>query len=240
MKYENGTLGSRMKNYEFSTRRFISDYIEGDLDLGDDFQSRRETPYIMIRLDGKAFHTYTKGLKKPFDSLLQKAMIETAKYLCEEIQGAWLAYTQSDEITIVLGPKPNENSQIWYDGNIQKMVSVSASIATQKFNEIRFNQTNKFKPAFFDSRVFIVPNSVEVINNLIWRQQDAIRNSVAAVAQANFSPKELHGKNQKDQLEMLNAINIDWNNDFSLNEKNGTIIYKNIYILRMVQLEQNG
>jgi tRNA(His) guanylyltransferase len=97
------SLGDRMKQYENEFRNFIP-----------------EKTYTILRLDGKAFHTYTRGLKKPFDYGLIEDMAETTKYLCENIQGAWMGYTQSDEITIVMTPFAKETSTAWFDGNIQK------------------------------------------------------------------------------------------------------------------------
>ena len=115
MKKDN--LGTRMKGYEYIPRTYLTKRIP-----------------VIIRLDGKAFHTFTKGMKRPFDEILIKTMQDTAKYLCENIQGVKLAYTQSDEITLLLTDFEDINTQGWFDYNIQKMVSVSASMATLAFN----------------------------------------------------------------------------------------------------------
>jgi tRNA(His) 5'-end guanylyltransferase len=219
------SLGDRMKQYEH------------------DFRSYVDKTYTIIRLDGKAFHTYTRGLNRPFDYGLIEDMSETAKYLCENIQGAWLGYTQSDEITIVLTPFAKETSTTWFDGNIQKMTSVAASMATAKFNQLRMMRAcdtsggdlrepmlaiykiEEFKLAMFDARVFTLPSKEEVINNLLWRQRDAIRNSISMAAQSTYSHKQLHKKSTTDMLQMLTEKGIDWN-DYPDSAKKGTIIRK--------------
>lgn len=210
-------LDDRMKQYEYVSRTYLT----------------RRLP-VIIRIDGKAFHSFTKGFNKPFDDIFCSAMQQTMKYLCENIQGCVLGYTQSDEITLVLTDYQNRDTEAWFGNNIQKMASVSASMATLKFNRV-FNEAvndwyylnrNGFseesekmfqiyvkaikKGAMFDSRVFTLPKE-EVVNCLIWRQQDAIRNSIEALGQAHFSAKELHGKNCKDIQGMLLAEkNINW------------------------------
>lgn len=120
------SLGNRMKNYESINRTFLIPKM-----------------HTVLRLDGRAFHTYTKPFEKPFDDFLISTMDETAKYLCSKIQGAKFAYVQSDEITIYLSDNDEMETRMWYGGNIQKMVSVSASIATTKFNHLMF--LRKFK-----------------------------------------------------------------------------------------------
>ena len=185
-------------------------------DLGDRmkdyYESRSKTRLIrrmpvIIRLDGKAFHTFTKGFEKPFDMV--RAMQETMKYLCENIQGCVLGYTQSDEITLVLIDYQNLNSDAWFDYEVQKLCSVSASMATFAFNrnfarlaalepEKKTKQTNAYaevasKGAFFDARCFNIPKE-EVTNCLLWRQQDATRNSIHMTGRAYFSHKQIEGK----------------------------------------------
>ena len=226
MKY---TLGDRMKgNYEDRTR----------------FSLPRRT-YTVIRIDGKAFHTYTRGLVKPFDKGLMDDMDATTAFLCSNIMGAKLGYVQSDEISIVITDFDDIDTQSWFDSNLQKMTSVSSSIATAKFNQLRMSRAcgngysdgcltgkdiNEFKLAMFDSRVFQIPQKVEVINYLIWRQQDATRNSISSVAQSLYSPKELHGKNSDQQQELIFQKGINWN-DYSYREKRGAIITKVPYEL---------
>lgn len=191
--------------------------------------------YTIIRIDGKAFHTYTKSLNKPFDEDLIEAMDSTAIYLCKNIQGAKLAYVQSDEITIVMTDFDTLQTDAWFDGEVQKIVSVSASMATREFNRVRIIQQLangidiKYilngKLAEFDSRVFTIPFKEEVLNNIIWRQRDCVRNSISSVAQSLFSHTLLTGKNQSDMQEMCFEKGVNWN-DFPEKQKRGRVIIK--------------
>lgn len=200
-------LGDRMKEfYEDRTRIFLP----------------RRT-FTIIRIDGKAFHTYTKGLERPFDMQLVKDMDETACYLCKNIQGVKFAFVQSDEISILLTDFEKTTTDAWFDGNIQKMASISASLATAKFNELRPG-----KLALFDSRVFTIPSAIEVENYFIWRQQDTVRNSISSVAQSLFSHKELERKNADQQQEMCFQKGVNWN-DFNVILKRGRLIVKEEY-----------
>lgn len=187
------SLGDRMKGYESITQSKLMN----------------RTP-VIIRLDGKAFHTFTRGLEKPFDAGLNLAMAATMTTLCDAIQGAMLGYTQSDEISILLQDWASFTTDGWYDYKIQKMVSVAASIATATFNDI-YKHPKKDALALFDARVFNVPFE-EVTNYFIWRQQDAVRNSINSLAQAHFSHKELQTLNVsqvQDKLVLEKGIN--WN-----------------------------
>lgn len=224
---DKSSLGTRMKeNYEMRTRQFLT----------------RRVPTI-IRLDGKAFHTYTKNLNKPFDEGLIEDMQETTKFLCENIQGCKLGYTQSDEITLVLADYDTFETHAWFDYNVQKITSIAASLATAKFNDLRLKramrelddidlldeQWNRNKLAFFDARVFQIPEKEEVVNCLIWRQRDAEKNSVAMLAQSLYSHKELHKKNSSDMQEMCFQKGHNWN-DLHFSKKRGSFIIKNTYI----------
>ena len=201
------SLGDRMKEfYENRTRTFLP----------------RRT-YTIVRIDGKAFHTYTRGLERPFDWGLVNDMDETAKYLCENIQGAKFAFVQSDEISILLTDFNELTTSAWFDGNVQKMVSISASLATAKFNQLRPN-----KLAMFDSRVFTIPTAMEVENYMIWRQQDTVRNSISSVAQSLYSHRELNGKNTNQMQEMCFQKGVNWN-DFDPKLKRGRLIVKENY-----------
>lgn len=210
MKKDN--LGDRMKeNYENRAKT----------------QLLRRTP-VIIRLDGKAFHTFTRGFKKPFDDILIEAMQQTMLTLCKEIQGCVLGYTQSDEITLVLTDYKNLETAAWFDYDIQKVCSVSASIATLAFNRSFAKQCALYAPSYstdinnahinsiyngalFDSRCFNIPKE-EVTNCILWRQQDAIRNSINSVGQANFSHKELQGLSTDQILKkLLEEKQTDWN-----------------------------
>lgn len=198
------SLGDRMKaSYENRARHLLP----------------RRT-YTVIRLDGKAFHTYTRGLDRPYDAKLMEDIGEAARFVCEQISGVRLAYTQSDEISLILTDFATPQTEAWFDGNLQKIVSVSASLVTAKFNELRPG-----KLAFFDSRAFTIPDPVEVANYLVWRQQDATRNSISMAAQDRFSHNQLHGKSTGDMQEMLwSQHGVNWN-DYDPRFKRGTVVY---------------
>lgn len=166
----------------------------------------KRTP-VIIQVDGKGFHNFTRGMKKPFDMGLVENMWNTAQYMCENIEGAKLAYTQSDEISILLTNYDTLNQGAFFDFRVQKLASIAASLATAGFN-----QTGRFKKvACFDGRCFNLDRE-EVNNFMVWRQQDCTRNSIQMVAQHYFSQKELNGKNQNELQEMLFAKHgINWN-----------------------------
>ena len=216
----------------------------------------RRTP-VAIRLDGKAFHTFTRGFHKPFDEILVKSMQETMKYLCENIQGCVLGYTQSDEITLILVDYKNLNSAAWFDYDVQKMCSIAASMATMKFNEIFLHnaivetEENEKdgeyldqdilrisaikKGAMFDARCFNIPKE-EVTNLIYWRQLDATRNSIQMVGQAHFSHTRLHGKTCNMIQDMLYLHkNINWN-DYPTHLKRGSCCIKKNVVEKEVQL----
>lgn len=213
------SLGDRMKErYENRTR----------------FLLPRRT-YTLIRLDGKAFHTWTKGMDRPFDKDLMGLMDAVAVALCEEIQGAKLAYIQSDEISILMTDFESPNTEAWFNGNLQKIVSISAAIATAKFNDSALDaflnggikKFFKMDLALFDSRVFTITDPIEVENYFIWRQQDASRNSVQMAARALFSHSECNEKNvgQLQDMMMAHEQKVNWN-DYSAREKRGGLVYK--------------
>ena len=210
----------------------------------------RRTP-VVIRIDGKTFHSFTKGFKRPFDEVLIKTMQETTKYLCENIQGCVLGYTQSDEISLVLVDYQRFETSAWFDYEVQKMCSIAASMATMAFNKFFYenvflyngmasvDMSNKKYPykevyakavkkgAMFDARVFNIPKE-EVTNYIYWRQLDASRNSIQMVGQANFSHKELHCKTCNDIQDMLmEQKGINWN-DYPTVCKRGTAVIKKI------------
>lgn len=230
-KYKKDDLGVRMKSYEHASRAMLT----------------KRMP-VIIRLDGKAFHTFTKGMKKPFDETLMKSMWGTAKYLCENVQGCKIAYTQSDEISLLLTNYDNITTESWFDNSIQKMVSVSASMATlafnksfreniediknKSFNDIQYKALMKSKldTAMFDSRVFVLPKE-EVNNYFVWRQQDAIRNSVQMQAQSKFSHQELHKKNVLMLKKMLSEIGADWE-DLPTSQRHGVCLNR---VIRQIE-----
>lgn len=246
MTTKKDSLGDRMKAYESIPKTFLT----------------RRVP-VIIRLDGKAFHTFTRGMKKPFDSILMQTMQDTMKFLCENIQGCVLGYTQSDEITLVLTDYETITTDAWFGYNVQKMTSISASMATLAFNkffeencnivwdsyyeawnhteeETKYNEMlySKLNKALFDSRVFSIPKE-EVCNCLIWRQQDATRNSIQSVGQANFSQKQLHGKSCNIIQDMLfTEKGINWN-DFPTDCKRGSCCYKR-QVEKVVTIPRTG
>ena len=202
---------------------------------------------VVIRIDGKAFHTFTRGFQKPFDEVLIKTMQETMEYLCENIQGCVLGYTQSDEITLILVDYKKLTSSAWFDYEVQKICSISASMATMAFNKVFENNIKKFsgsneyrglytkyidiykkavnKGAMFDARCFNIPKE-EVTNLIYWRQLDATRNSIQMVGQANFSHKELQNKSCNDIQDMLmTQKGINWN-DLPIYQKRGSCCVK--------------
>jgi len=198
----NNTLGDRMKmNYENRSKTFLT----------------RRTP-VIARLDGKAFHTFTRQFDRPFSDRLADAMVATAQALCESIPGARLAYTQSDEISLLLHDYNKFDTSAWYDYNVQKVVSVTASIATAHFN--RLIDTEHL--AMFDSRAFSIPEE-EVHNYFVWRQKDWERNSVAMLAQSMFSHKELHGKNRQAMMQMCDEKGSVWG-ELDLRWKRGSTL----------------
>ena len=232
MSNKRDSLGDRMKNnYENRAKTYLT----------------RRMP-VIIRLDGKAFHTFTKGLKKPYDEIFHNTMNATMKYLCENIQGCKLGYTQSDEITLLLTDYDTLDTDAWFDNNVQKICSVSASMATMVFNAVfselyhnaMFEEEDptinpyfdvlfkKLNTAMFDSRCFNIPED-EVTNCFIWRQQDATRNAIQMLGQCNFSHKELHGKSCNDIQDMLmlqKGINF---NDMPTEFKRGVCCVKEEY-----------
>lgn len=179
-------IGDRFKRYEA-----VSDYT-----------LPRRMPMV-IRVDGRAFH----GLKlaKPFDTEFHARMGDTALALCKGIQGAVLAYFQSDEISIIARDDMENTTQPWVDKRLNKLLSLSAAIATAAFND-----GSPYGQRQFDSRAFVVPDLNEVTNYLIWRQQDATRNSVSMAAQAEFSHKSLHGVDSRGMIDRLREAGKPW------------------------------
>lgn len=231
---DTSALAKRMKKYEAVSKNVLM----------------RRTP-VIIRVDGRAFHTFTNGFKKPFDDVLIRAMQDTMKYLCENIQGCVLGYTQSDEITLVLVDYKKLESDAWFDYEVQKMCSIVASMATLEFNRkmkryaIKYANrgngdeiTRQFgiyakainRGAMFDARVFNIPVE-EVTNNIYWRQLDASRNSIQMLGQAHFSHKELQHKTCNQIQDMLmTKKGINWN-DLPTHYKRGSCCLKEKYCL---------
>ena len=227
---DTSALAKRMKKYEAVSKNVLM----------------RRTP-VIIRVDGRAFHTFTKGFQKPFDEVLMSAMQDTMKYLCENIQGCVLGYTQSDEIILVLTDYKRLESDAWFDYIVQKMCTIVASMATLEFNRKMKRYAVKYansgsggeitkqfgiyakainKGAMFDARVFNIPKE-EVTNNIYWRQLDASRNSIQMLGQAYFSHKELQHKTCNQIQDMLmTQKEINWN-DLPSHQKRGSCCVKN-------------
>lgn len=214
-KKRNDEFGDRMKGYENAYR----------------IKLPKRLP-VMIRIDGKAFHTYTRGMEKPFDEVLTNAFWETCKYLASEVIGCKVVYHQSDEITLLLTNYDQLKTESWFDNNLQKMASIAASLATAKFNEVMRVTHPEKQLALFDARVWVLPQE-EVNNAFLWRQQDASKNSISMVAQAHFSQKtlnQLNGAEMKEKL--LVEKGVDWNN-LPVWQKRGVCIKKEYF-------EKNG
>ena len=186
---------------------------------------------VILRIDGKAFHTYTRGIRRPFDSILMVAMQETMKYLCENIQGCVLGYTQLDEISLVLIDYKKFTSSAWFDNEIQKMVSIAASMATMELamKEGCAVYRERAGLAQFDCRAFNLSKE-EVTNYLCWRQADATRNSIQMVGQAHFPHRELQNKSCNEIQDMLMLQKgINWN-DLLIEQKRGSCAIKKEYL----------
>jgi tRNA(His) guanylyltransferase len=166
-----------------------------------DYSLPRRMPMV-IRVDGRAFHGIK--LEKPFDLRFFTCMAETAGALCKEIQGAVLAYFQSDEISIVARDDMQNTTQPWVGKRLSKVLSLSAGTASTHFNA-HFGGMHQF-----DSRAFVLPDLSEVVNYLIWRQQDATRNSVSMAAHAEFSHKSLHGVDSNGMIDRLREAGKPW------------------------------
>lgn len=231
-------LAERMKGYEKRNRYYL----------------QRRMP-VILRLDMRAGHSFTRGFKRPFDEVFIKSMQNTAKYLCENIQNCKLSYQQSDEITLLLVDYDKLNTDCFFDYRVDKLCSIAASMATMVFNKFFEKYVNEYrfskwdgiskyedgtwgyiqtllnavdKGAMFDARCFNIPKE-EVTNLCYWRQDDASRNSIQMVGQANFSHKELHKKSRNDIQDMLmTQKGINWN-DFPTYQKRGSCCIKEEY-----------
>lgn len=187
------SLGERMKRFEDVTRASLTPRMPA-----------------IVRLDGKAFHTFTRRCEKPFDEAFQRCMWDAALYVCERVQGCRLAYVQSDEISLLLIDYEDLFSQGWFDHDVRKIVSVSAGMAAAAFGRYWGGTIDGELPVF-DSRVWNVPRE-DVANYFVWRQQDAVRDSIQGLAQAHFSAKSMHGQSCSVLQERLFAEKgINWN-----------------------------
>lgn len=207
--------------------------------IKDNFENRariylpRRT-FTIIRVDGRAFSSYTSQMDKPFDPHFMKSMALTAEALCRGISGTVFAYVQSDEISLLLTDFETIQKQPMFDGNLQKLCSISASIATAEFNALQWKKLIeddlldiKGPPtqANFDSRVFTIPSREYVMQYFQWRQADAIRNSISMAARHHFSHKQLDGKSTRLMREMLLDKGIDWAK-YPANAQRGQMVVK--------------
>jgi tRNA(His) guanylyltransferase len=212
--------------------------------LGDRMKSFYEDAYrinlpqrmpLIIRVDGKAFSSYTAKCKKPIDDGLIECMNDAALSLCKQIQGAKLAYVQSDEISLLVTNYEDINTQSLFNNNLQKITSVSASIASVTFTQNSYkiwgykqDSTPFIKPAYFDSRVFVLPKE-EVNNYFHWRQADATRNSIQMLARSLYSHKQLNKKNSSELQELCFQKGFNWHN-LPTTQKRGRCIIKSKYL----------
>ena len=229
------SLGDRMKNYENAYRVYLPNRLP-----------------VIVRVDMRAGHTYTRGFYRPFDSYMHKAMVETVKALCAEVSGCKMAYTQSDEISLLVTNNDTIETQPWFGNNLQKIVSLTAAKASITFQQemrsivdlacvgcidedediLYRKYIAHLDDVMFDSRAFILPED-EVMNYFVWRQRDMERNSIQMAARAYFSHKECDNKNCDELQEMLFQKGINWN-DYKVWEKRGVCVKKTELMMPIV------
>lgn len=202
-------LGDRMKgNYENRARHFLT----------------RRTP-VIVRVDGKAFHTFARGMDQPFDEDFIRSMATSASCVSSKMQGFKLGYVQSDEASFLLTDDDGLATDAWFDNNQSKIETVTASTMTATFIYL-LGKVGKVKSiAAFDGRAFNIPMA-EVANYFLWRAQDWHRNSVSMYCRSFFSAKQMHGKSRAEQHEMLHSIGKNWATDLSPQIRNGTFIVR--------------
>ncbi len=179
----------------------IKQYYEDALRI----QLPRRT-HLVLRIDGRSFHQFTRDLERPYCRPLADALDTAALALCREMTGCRFAYGQSDEYSFLLTDFDKEKSPMWFDGNLQKIVSVSASLFTAAFARAYASETL----ATFDCRAMVIPQATEVEKYFIWRQLDASANSLNMLASANYSHAELLGKSEAEKHELLHAKGFNW------------------------------
>lgn len=207
---ETDALGDRMKMYERSgtPERFLP------------------LLPVMARIDGRAFHSFVRGLERPYDKRLSQMMIDTTKYLVKET-AAVMGYCQSDEISLCWY-SGNPDTQIFFDGRVAKMISQLAAITSVHFYRLtveRLPPQYAEKVPTFDCRCWTVPNFQEAANTFLWRELDASKNSISMAARSVYSHKELENKNGSEMQEMLWQKGINWN-DYPRFFKRGTFIQR--------------
>jgi tRNA(His) guanylyltransferase len=203
MGQPNDSLGERMKRYERATQTVLP-----------------ARTYTVVRVDGRAFHSYLRGAQKPYDYGFMSDMDTAAEALCKEISGSVFAYTQSDEISVLAVDFASPGMQPWFAGEVQKIVSIAAATASVALAARRPGMPT------FDARAFTIADPVELGNYFIWRQRDCVRNSITMAAQAQFSHRRLHRVNTGQMQEMLWADKqINWN-DYPDGAKRGRVVVK--------------
>lgn len=207
-KQSKDSLGDRMKKYEGVSRSSLLS----------------RTP-VIVRVDGRAFHTYTRGMEKPYDRSLQDAMAYAAFNVAKEMAGFKIGYTQSDEVSFLLTDWDNVETKPWFDNDQQKIASIAASLMTAHFNQYMGTLGVK-KIGAFDGRVFNLPMGPEIVNYFLWRAKDWERNSLSMFARTYYSSKELHGKKKQDMHDMLHAKGKNWAKDVDARSRNGTFFYR--------------
>ena len=210
------SLGDRMKRYEKVSSPELC----------------RRTP-VIVRVDGRAFHTFTRRFKKPYDERFIRSMLKAARDVAVEMQGFKLGYVQSDEASFLLTDWENFETQPWFDNDLSKIVSIAASLMSVNFNKYihwEMGSNDHAYTAVFDARAFNVPRD-EAANYFLWRAKDWERNSLQMYARSVFTHKELIGKKKDDIHEMLYKEGRNWTKDVPLQEKNGTFFHKGESIL---------
>lgn len=225
-QYEKDSLGCRMKEYENKYKNYVESGV----------------PKI-IRLDMRAGHSFCKKFERPFDKIFALSMQGAAEKLVDEIPGCRLAYFQSDEISLVINDVNDYGeSAMMFDGGVEKLVSVTASIATLGFNKTFAALVEAYKNkgvdisvyesklwnAQFDSRIFTLPDTIEVRNYLMWRIMDARRNSVSMIGRSVFSQKQLNGKRVDEVIDMLDTAGNPIE-DYPKRYRNGMFVLRYAY-----------
>lgn len=215
------SLGDRIKRYETTSRYYLT-----------------PRSCVILRADGRAFYTFTRGLQRPFDQRVVDAMLYAAYMAAADMGGFQIGYVQSDEASFLIHDYRRHETQPWFGNELQKLVSVTAALMTAYFNRgflppedwadrpepntlIRYQRASLRGLATFDCRAFVVPRD-DVANYFLWRARDWQRNSVEMYARSHFSHNELHKKRQPDMHEMLHGLGKNWATDLSDQLRNGT------------------
>jgi tRNA(His) 5'-end guanylyltransferase len=219
------SLGDRMKMYEqTSTAR----------------RAFKGQPLI-VRLDGKNFHTFCRGLKRPYDERLSDLMVSVTKALVDRFQ-ARVGYTQSDEITLAWHIQPHETAEFQFDGRFQKLESLTAAFCSVAFNRAlgSYIPEKSDQMPIFDSRAFVVPTLKEAYHAFLWRQQDATKNAVSMAAQSMFSHKSLqglHGPEMQEKMWAEKGVNF---NDYPAFFKRGTFVKREKVLIQPGDIDMDG